>query len=258
MQIYSSSELEKLQSDLPYLIQVYKWIENYLAQPHSDLGRSGKVCPYVPLALKNDTIRLSIIRNQNLSQMEILEIVRNYRDVFLQTEPTTGEIATYKAFLLVFPDVTPAETSALIDEVQQQLKPFFVEAGLMLGEFHANNPSPGLHNPDFRPLRSPIPMLAIRFMVEQDLPFLSNRNDAPEIRMHYLQNYLQRFANTFKDTTNWDRAWSALDLARKEIIGLEEASSNSSQRDNSYNPNSHNSVSTNRKCPFSSIFNLRK
>jgi hypothetical protein len=64
--------------------------------------------------------------------------------------------------------------------------------GLMLGEFHANNESPGLRNPDFRPLRSPIPMLAIRHMVDSDLPFLIRETYAPEERSAFLRSYLFR------------------------------------------------------------------
>ena len=46
---------------------------------------------------------------------------------------------------------------------------------LMLGQFHPLPPAePGLWNADFRPLRSPVPLLAIRHMVPTDLPFLTS------------------------------------------------------------------------------------
>jgi hypothetical protein len=64
--------------------------------------------------------------------------------------------------------------------------------GLLVGEFHAANANPGLHNPDFRPLRSPVPMLAIRHLVESDLAFL-NRDFYPvSLRATYLRSYLFR------------------------------------------------------------------
>ena len=41
----------------------------------------------------------------------------------------------------------------------------------MIGFMHAGNEAPGLWNPAFRPLRAPLPVLAIRHLVEQDAPF---------------------------------------------------------------------------------------
>jgi hypothetical protein len=217
MQLYTSNEIEKFQHDLPYLIQIYEWIRNFLAKPHPDLGRSGKVCPFVPYSLKYDTIKLAVIRPKTLTQQAIEGIVKGYKDIFLQTEPTSGDAAIYKVFLLLFPDVNIEDTLILIDDVQKKLKPFFVEAGLMLGEFHMRNHSQGLHNPNFRPLCSPVPMLAIRFMVEQDLPFLKLSGDEPQIRIKYLEMYLQRFANNFKDEKNYYQAVQALTTAKQEL-----------------------------------------
>lgn len=219
MQLYTSAEIETVQKDLPYLIQTSDWIRSFLAKPHPDLGRSGKVCPYIPLALKSETIQLAVIRPQNFVDQEIEQIVKNYRDIFLQTEPTVGEASIYKVFLLIFPELKIEDTPTLIDEVQKKLKPLFVEAGLMLGEFHMRNQSTGLHNPNFYPLRSPIPMLAIRFMVEYDLPFLKILSDEPQLRIKYLETYLQRFANQFKDEKNYHQAVQALAIAKQELVG---------------------------------------
>ena len=42
----------------------------------------------------------------------------------------------------------------------------------MIGLFEPNSQAEGLLNPAFRPLRSPVPALAIRMLVEQDAPFV--------------------------------------------------------------------------------------
>jgi hypothetical protein len=193
MALYILNEIDALQQDLPYLIQTSEWIRTFLAKPHPDLGRSGKVCPYIPFALKSDTIQLAVIRSESFDSQKIEQIVKNYRDIFLETEPTVGETSIYKAFLLIFPDIKLEDTSSLIDGVQKKLKSFFIEAGMMIGEFHMLNQSTGLHNSSFYPFRSPIPMLAIRFMVEYDLPFLNISSDKAQLRIKYLETYLQRF-----------------------------------------------------------------
>jgi hypothetical protein len=188
------SEVDHDGSDASPARCVLGWIRTFLARPHPDLGRRGPVCPFVPVALGSDTIWMANVAEETLTFERISAIITEYRDVFLETEPTTGVAAINKAFLVTFPSLADdsAVGAAVIDQVQASLKRYFVDMGLMLGEFHAANESPGLHNPDFRPLRSPIPMLAIRHMMESDLPFLNRDSYPPAVRSSYLRSYLFR------------------------------------------------------------------
>jgi hypothetical protein len=119
MRLYTPAEIENFQNDLPYLIQTYDWIKNFLARPHHDLGRSGKVCPYIPYSLKANTIQLAVIHSQALSKFEIEEIVKGYKNTFLQAEATTAEASIYKVILLLFPDVNIEDTPTVMDDVQK-------------------------------------------------------------------------------------------------------------------------------------------
>jgi hypothetical protein len=141
-----------------------------------------------------DTIWMAEVPEATATFEGISEIISEYRKLFIETEPKSGPEAMNKAFLVVFSALTAHgdEGAALVDEVQAHLKKYFVEVGLMLGEFHSANESPGLRNPDFRPLRSPIPMLAIRHMVESDLPFLIRESYPPKLRSSFLRSYLFR------------------------------------------------------------------
>ena len=47
--------------------------------------------------------------------------------------------------------------------------------GKMIGFFHPGNDDPGVWNPDFRPLRSPLPLIVIRHLVMSDAPFVAKR-----------------------------------------------------------------------------------
>lgn len=176
MQLYTPIEIGQLHDneDLPYLIQILEWVKNFLGRPHPHLGRPGAVCPFVPHSLRSNSIRLAVIRTKDLYPEQIENLVKRYRDIFLEMDVKGQESKISKAFLLIFPDIDIEDAPKTIDSIQQKLKPLFVESGLMIGEFHKRNQSPGLHNPDFRPLRSPVPLLAIRFMVEADLPFLQS------------------------------------------------------------------------------------
>ncbi|MEH2261470.1 DUF6875 domain-containing protein [Nostoc sp.] len=220
MQLYTILEIEHLKQheDFPYLLEIREWVKNFLGRPHPNLGRPGAVCPFVPYSLKSNSIRLVVIRTKDLYPEQLEEVVGRYRSIFLGMEVKEQELAINKAFLIIFPDIDE-RAYQVIDNVQQKLKPLFVESGLMIGEFHKRNESPGLHNPNFRPLRSPIPLLAIRFMVEADLPFLLSPTD-PHLRIKYLEAYLKHFGHKFTDETKFKNAYQALASAREELTAI--------------------------------------
>jgi hypothetical protein len=85
--------------------------------------------------------------------------------------------------VIVFAGLDPAEAPDYINGLHHRLKPSFVASGMMLGEFFHSCEKPGLRNPEFRPLRSPLPLLVIRPMVRQDIVFLSDR-------MEFIRAYL--------------------------------------------------------------------
>lgn len=185
-----------LPADAPMAV-ILEWINSFLARPHPDVGRPGPVCPFTPTALALDTIWLTEIEDRDPDLASIVELIGQYRDLFLDIEPRTGPMAINKTILVVFPNLG-GDAAKMIDDAQSELKASFVDVGLMLGEFHAENESPGLRNPEFRPLRSPVPMLAIRHMVESDLPFLRRSIDAPSVRASYLRSYLRRLGSTLR------------------------------------------------------------
>jgi hypothetical protein len=47
------------ESDLNALRAVADWTTTFVARPHKDLGRTGPVCPFVPVALERKTLWLA-------------------------------------------------------------------------------------------------------------------------------------------------------------------------------------------------------
>jgi hypothetical protein len=187
------SRLSEVERDAPpdsAMRCIATWVRQFLARPHPDVGRRGAVCPFVPLSLEMDSIWMAEVPGQDPQFDDVARVITAFRDAFLAMEPTTGPEAMQKSILVVFPALVGK--AGLVDEVQYALKKYFVDMGLMLGEFHADNQSQGLRNPDFRPLRSPIPMLAIRHMVESDLPFLMRESYPAIERSSFLRSYLSR------------------------------------------------------------------
>lgn len=221
--LYTISQIEAgnpAAEDVEPLRQIVRWMHEYLCQPHPDLGRSGPVCPFMPIALRRNTLYLTSVRLGDETSFETVEaIASQYRDIFLQLDPRDGEESINKALLMLFPDIAETAVPELIDGVQRSLKPQFTRCGLMLGEFHANNQTPGLRSDKIRPLRSPIPMLVIRHMVDSDLPFLHRPLDAAGARVGFLRAYLRRLGGKVSDQ-KLDRAIDALVDAEIELRGL--------------------------------------
>jgi hypothetical protein len=90
-----------------------------------------------------------------------------------------------------------------IENVQSALKPEFVKRGMMIGEFWPDHAMPGLHNHSFRPLASPVPMLAMRHMVITDLLFLSGPHVPPVAQVSLLADYERKLGPVL---TGWWRS----------------------------------------------------
>jgi len=219
-QLFTFTQVENLMAEEHPLRVTAQWMRRFLGRPHRELGRPGAVCPFVPGAIIQDTIWLAECSLGRGDRQAIIEIIGLFRDLFLELEPKSGEDASWKAMVIVFPNVA-TEDAWVIDDVQAQLKARFVDAGLMIGEFHERNESPGLRNADFRPLRSPIPALAIRHMVETDLPFLQRMLYPPPIRAEFIRSYLRRLGAQIS-RNNFDAALDALVTAEIEIRTPEE------------------------------------
>jgi hypothetical protein len=177
---------------------VATWVKGFLDCPHPHLGRPKKVCPFVRGSMEKEVMYLTAIEGST-TPAEAKEAVAKFVDVFAALQPidrTEGKLVT---ILILFPTVTPEEAPSVIDALQAELKPQFVDQGYMIGQFHPNCHEPGVRNPAFRPLRAPIPMLVIRNMIPEDLEFLHDsqrcwenycrRIPAAEVPMRLLEKY---------------------------------------------------------------------
>lgn len=171
----------------PALSAIAEWTKNYLCRPHSELGRTGPVCPFVPRALQKRLLFATVYENEQLCRENMKTILLDEMKRFIELEPTSGNEAQFKALMVLFPGIPVEQARAHIDSAQIELQKHFVPNGLMVGEFHAGPPQKaGLWNTEFRPLHSPVPMLVIRHMVPTDILFLK---DDPDLFFGYLKIY---------------------------------------------------------------------
>ncbi|MFD5824391.1 DUF6875 domain-containing protein [Lentzea sp. NPDC060358] len=185
-------ELSDLRGPLPdqvrrhqnALYAVVGWAHQYLVKPHPDLGRKGPVCPFAQGSLDKGLLYLAVHPGRPGTATEVADALARYRQWYLELRESAGRAAQYLTILVLFPD----DAAGLVDEAQSRLKADYVARGLMIGEFHDGPPpKAGLWNPEFRPLRSPVPMLVIRSLVPTDFPFLRDDRD-------FVAAYLDRVA----------------------------------------------------------------
>src|SRR5690348_14349071 len=96
-----------------------EWIENYLARPHSQLGRTGSVCPFAAPALAKDSLRIAVVRLSSIGnkRTQILEAIEHYREAFVSLGDS-GEAHLLHSILILFPDVSLEEAADLIDRTK--------------------------------------------------------------------------------------------------------------------------------------------
>ncbi|HEX2092099.1 MAG TPA: hypothetical protein VHG28_06835 [Longimicrobiaceae bacterium] len=180
---------ERVRADYALLVGTMGWAVSYLTNPHPELGRSGPVCPFTRPAMRKNTFFLTVYHGSDLRQEDVLAVIREYRDWFLEMDPREGKDVQYKTVNILFPDISTEDAIELIEATQTRLKPEYVPHGIMIGEFHPGPPKKaGLWNPDFRPLKSPVPLMSIRYMVPTDFAFLRDTRE-------FMTAYLTRFAD---------------------------------------------------------------
>lgn len=227
---YTASQLNDIKRDLEALAPALAWVDDFVTQSNPDLGRPGVVCPFVPEAARRDLLQYFVVPvslppglgeegNDDDYMAAIEPAIVRLRDQFLATRISDPRLRLLHSYLMVFRglDLAPDRAAMLIETMQRKLKPKFVEAGLMIGEFHPLSNALGLRNPEFRPLRSPIPLLSIRHMVEIDFVFLSRLYDPAPLRVHFLKSYLRHMGPEIGPLSR-RKAETALEEAENQIL----------------------------------------
>lgn len=170
------------------LATAWRWIEEFLAQRHPQLGRDGDVCPFVTRSLNRDLLDVESFDVRE-GDDAMRDRARELRDALLIRSASAGDNRVYLASVIVPYGQPDRIITRQIERVQSALKPEFVSRGMMIGEFWPGHTMPGLHNRSFRPLAAPVPMLAIRHMVVTDLLFLSGPHIPPVTQVSLLADY---------------------------------------------------------------------
>ena len=160
------------ESDLDALHAIADWITSFVVKPHKDLGRAGTVCPFVPGSLERKTLWLAPEQIADRDLPEVVELMRGYKRLLLDTRPTEGDDVVYNVIVVVFTDLSADRAQGVFDDILEHLAvPSYVEDGILFGPYYEGNQGTAVYNPSFRPFESPVPFLFVRHGVTSDWKF---------------------------------------------------------------------------------------
>ena len=149
--------------------RVADWVRTYLMRPHPDLGRDGAVCPYTPVSVRAG---LAIVGSDEARDEEGIFAAMRQAITAFETMDCKPAQRSFRCVVVAFRNCDCDKGRAALKRVQNRLRPESTRKGKMIGLFEPHSEDRGLINPEFRPLRSPLPLLAIRSLVEGDAPFV--------------------------------------------------------------------------------------
>ena len=161
------------------VLEIARWAKSHLMRPHPELGRVGDVCPFTQQASRINAIRIGACSAGPAEADRILREMEGAVRAFDKI-PYPKKMNQFRAVLVGFPNCSDAEGLKVVKQTQDRLSYHSVWMGKMVGFFQPNAQEKGLINPEFRPMRAPLTMLAIRAMVENDAAFVvRNRRLTP-------------------------------------------------------------------------------
>lgn len=165
------------------------WLAGFIMKPHAELGRRGAVCPFARPVHDEGSLVFCAWDVKELP-FEIFLSVLNRLPAFYHWlfACTHGKSRLFSVCIFVN-GLKEEQYSKYIDEAHSVSKPVFMEAGLMIGEFHPLSVTKGVHSKSFRPMRSSRPAFVVRAITPHDAIFI-DRDDSPaEVRLRELLNY---------------------------------------------------------------------
>jgi hypothetical protein len=165
-------------ADRDALNTIADWIRTYIIKPHPEIGRSGPVCPFVPVSLDRNILWLTAEQLTDHDGPAVAELMDGYRRLLLDTAPADGDDAALKVIVVVFPQLPPDRAPAVFDDIQQHLAvSAYADHGIIYGPFYPGHAGTALHNANFRPFRSPVPFMFVRQTVVEDWEFFLDNDE---------------------------------------------------------------------------------
>jgi heptaprenyl diphosphate synthase len=146
--------------------EVFNWANEFLIPESEQIHRphgNQSVCPFVGASIEHDCFFMVFHPEINQHSEQLIEqLLVNYIPLFGRLGPFEPSDKLKKALLVVFPSI-PEKQTRILDRAYSNIKTRFVDAAMMIGQFHVS--------------RSPVPLMVIRHMALHDILFLAENEE---------------------------------------------------------------------------------
>ncbi|QBR04156.1 DUF6875 domain-containing protein [Paraburkholderia pallida] len=158
-------------------------------EPHAELGRRGAVCPFARAVHNDDSLIFCVWNANNLRFNDFLCVLKKIPESYFRLLARMHGNSKLFSMCIFVRGLEEEQYGRYIDGAHSLIKPAFMEAGLMLGEFHPLSKTKGVHSETFLPMRSSQPAFVVRAMSPHDALFIDRADSPAEVRLHELMNY---------------------------------------------------------------------
>ena len=152
-----------------------RWLSTYPISSHAELGRPGVVCPFTRPAQKNGAIRVGVETCGELDEAHVVKLIRRGLDALKDIPARRGD-EHFRTVVIAFPNCGSETGIAMLERAIKRYKYYCLLHLRTMGLLHPASQQPGLWNSDFRPMTAPLPVLVIRYVVEQDARFIAHHH----------------------------------------------------------------------------------
>ncbi|HEV3104997.1 MAG TPA: hypothetical protein VGZ01_04850 [Trinickia sp.] len=199
----------------------FAWIERFIMQPHPGLGRKGAVCPFAHPAHEARSMYFCALDAREMRFDVFIEVMMRLPALF---ERLAAGMAGRSGLLslCVFPVHLRSESYyKFIDCAHAMLKPFYMNTGLMLGEFHPLSAVRGARSDLIFPMRADVPIFVIRSIAVHDILFIDRDSEPAALRIHELECYLHG-TSTLLPLSEVARVKERIDRLKSQLIADED------------------------------------
>ena len=169
--------VDDLATQPPWLRGLLTWMTEFVGRPRPEMNRSGDVCPFVRPALRKNLILLGVSGLDGSDLPAICAELLGLRADFLALAPAPPDPEhVNKALVHAFPRID-SDRGILLKRAREAIKPAFLEVGLTCGEFYDANEDRSVRSAELRIAASPVPCLAVRYLMPHDELFLKSQSD---------------------------------------------------------------------------------
>lgn len=186
-----SGDLESVAHDCTRAIYKagFDWLTHVIMRPHADLGRQGAVCPFARPAHQERSIVFCVWDVSELPFDIFISVLKKLPVLHHRRSAEKPEKSRLLSICVFLTGLQEEQYRQYIDDAHTMVKPVFMRAGLMIGEFHPLSKTPGAHSKAFQPMRSNQPAFVIRAITPHDAIFIDREDSPAEVRLRELSDY---------------------------------------------------------------------